>query len=327
MNAKRWALALAMLGLLHTSTAYADSPAEAEATTRFEEGNTLWGQGKHEEARLKYVQAYAVLKKPGVLFNLARAEMQVGHTVEAYVRFREFLKLPQTDMDRSLMARKYLAELGKKVSLITTSPATPHGTKVVVDGKVEGEVPLVDPIAVTPGKHDVILRYADQEKKTPVSCPLQETVTVELVPNAPQAGVPPKGSGNPPPGGITPPPYTKEQGNWVPTIVLGIVGIGGLAVGGTMGALSASQDDELRSLSQTRPCTPTDAAACTALEDKSSSAKGLGTGAIVGYIGGGVFLGAAIVTAIVMKPWEYRVKETHVRLVPGIGGGALVGTF
>ena len=124
MSSKRWALALAFSAFLYPQAALADSPAEQEAHVRFEEGNALWAQGKHEPARLKYLQAYAVVKSMGVVFNLARAEMQLGHDVAAYERYREFLKLPQTDMDRSLLARKYMVELGQKVSQIALSAGT-----------------------------------------------------------------------------------------------------------------------------------------------------------------------------------------------------------
>ena len=106
-----------------------------------------------------------------------------------------------------------------------------------------------------------------------------------------------------------------------------MLSVGGLAAGGTFGALSASQDDELRSLSQTRPCRPQDAAACAALVNKASSANGLGTASVIGYLGGGVLIGAAVVTAMVMKPWEFRVKDARLTVVPGLGGGALVGAF
>ena len=63
------------------------------------------------------------------------------------------------------------------------------------------------------------------------------------------------------------------------------------------------------------------------MEDKASSASGLGTGSVIGYVGGGLFIGAAVVTAVVMKPWEFRVKEARVTVVPGLGGAALVGSF
>jgi len=95
MNVKRCLAPFALTAvLLLAPAARADAQAEAEAAARFEEGNKLWQYGNHEAARLKYVQAYAVLKADGVLFNLARAEMTVGHTEEAYRLFREFLKRP-----------------------------------------------------------------------------------------------------------------------------------------------------------------------------------------------------------------------------------------
>lgn len=318
MNAKNTTAALfAAATVLVAPMAHADTPAETEAKARFEEGNKAWGAGKHEEARLKYVQAYAVLKFPGVLFNLARAEMTVGRDVEAYKLFRDFLKMPQTDLDRSMLARKYYGELAKKVSLVTVSATTPKGTKVIIDGVDSGETPLAEPIVVAAGTHDIVLRYADKEKKSPVSCPLSQTVTVELEVKDDKG-----------PGPITPPPGEKGTNpSWVPTLVLGGVGVAGLVVGGVMGALSSSQNDELKSLSATSPCRTGSGVACSELEDKASSASGLGTGAVIGYVGGGVFLGAAIVTAVVMKPWQARVKETKVQFVPGFGGGALMGTF
>jgi len=296
--------------------ASADTPSEIEANARFEEGTRLWRAGKYEEARVKLVQAYAVLKKPGVLYNLALAEMTLGHSDEAFRLIREFLKMPQTDMDRSLEARKYLSELRKKVSLISLSERTPKGTRVMVDGVEAGVAPLSDPIVVKPGKHEIVLRYGADEKKETPDCAASETVAVELLPKEE-----PKGPGGPVTG---PAPYTTEHGNWVPTVVLGVAGVAGLGIGGVLGALSTSHDDELRSLS-TRPCRESDPA-CK-LESEASAARGLGAGSMIGYIGGGVFLGAAIVTAAVMKPWQVRVRETRVQFVPGLGGGALVGTF
>jgi len=221
-------------------------------------------------------------------------------------------------MDRSLLGRKYHAELSKKVSLITVSEKTPKGTKIVVDGVEAGEAPLADPIVVKPGKHEVELKYGPDERKEPTECPVAQTVTVELVLKGPAKG---------PEGPIQgPAPYTTEYGNWVPTVVLGGVGVAGLALGGVMGALSSSHDDEAKSLSATTRCNPGEPA-CAKLESEVSSARGLGTVSLIGYIGGGVFLGAAIVTAAVMKPWAVRVREAHVQLVPGLGGAALVGTF
>jgi len=116
-------------------------------------------------------------------------------------------------------------------------------------------------------------------------------------------------------------------------VVLGVVGVAGLATGAVLGALSASSDDELKLISVGAPCPRPGAPGCQALEDAASKASGLGTGSIVGYVGGGVFLGAAVVSAIVLRPWatpspRERGRVTLVPVVgPGGGGGALVGRF
>lgn len=318
----RTALGLAV-GLATVAAGGADARAEDaathEATQRFEEGNALWERGEHEQARLKYVQAWAVLKKPGVLFNLARAEQHEGRTLDAYLHFREFLKLPQTDAARTELAKKFFADLGTKVSLITLAPGTPRGTQVRVDGVVAGEAPLAEPIAVLAGPHEVVVSFGEKRRKRPVACPAERTVVVELDGD----------SGTP-----APPPAEREPGgSWTVPVVLGVVGVAGLATGAVLGALSASSDDELKLISVGAPCPRPGAPGCQALEDAASKASGLGTGSIVGYVGGGVFLGAAVVSAIVLRPWatpnpRERGRVTLVPVVgPGGGGGALLGRF
>ncbi len=274
-----------------------------------------WAAGKHEEARLKYVQAYAVLKFPGVLFNLARAEMTVGRDVEAYKLFRDFLKMPQTDLDRSMLARKYYGELAKKVSLVTVSATTPKGTKVIIDGVDSGETPLAEPIVVAAGTHDIVLRYADKEKKSPVSCPLSQTVTVELEVKDDKG-----------PGPITPPPGEKgEKGSWLVPGVLAGVGVVGLGVGIGLGAASGAKGGDAATLARGGACADLGSAACKEAQDGASSASGLGTGSVIGYVAGGAFLGAAVISTLIIKPWVERPRRITIH--PGFGGATVVGTF
>jgi hypothetical protein len=93
---------------------------------------------------------------------------------------------------------------------------------VIIDGVDAGETPLAEPIVVAAGTHDIVLRYADKEKKSPVSCPLSQTVTVELeVKDDKDPKVP-----------ITPPPAEKgEKGSWLVPGVLAGVGVVGLGSG------------------------------------------------------------------------------------------------
>jgi hypothetical protein len=256
-----------------------------------------------------------VLKFPGVLFNLARAEMTVGRDVEAYKLFRDFLKMPQTDLDRSMLARKYYGELAKKVSLVTVSATTPKGTKVIIDGVDSGETPLAEPIVVAAGTHDIVLRYADKEKKSPVSCPLSQTVTVELEVKDDKG-----------PGPITPPPGEKgEKGSWLVPGVLAGVGVVGLGVGIGLGAASGSKGGDAATLARGGACADLGSPACKEAQDRASSASGLGTGSVIGYVAGGAFLGAAVISTLIIKPWVERPRRITIH--PGFGGATVVGTF
>src|SRR4051812_24493479 len=74
----------------------APSPADtplAEARARFNEGIILADAGNHEGARLKFNQAWGLLKSPAVLYNLARAEQLSGHPLEALEHYRLFGKM------------------------------------------------------------------------------------------------------------------------------------------------------------------------------------------------------------------------------------------
>src|SRR5947209_14172033 len=86
------ALAISALGAPATARA-ADPPSVEmrEAEERFKEGLGLHDRGKDEEARAKFLQAWAVLKNPNVLFNLARSEQLSHHDVDAYVHYRAYL--------------------------------------------------------------------------------------------------------------------------------------------------------------------------------------------------------------------------------------------
>jgi hypothetical protein len=242
--------------------------------------------------------------------------MTVGHDVEAYRLFRDFLKMPQTDLDRSMLARKYYGELAKKVSLVTVSATTPKGTKVIIDGVDAGETPLAEPIVVTAGTHDIVLSYADKEKKSPVSCPLSQTVTVEL-----EVKDDPKGP-------ITPPAEKGEKGSWLVPGVLAGVGVVGLGVGIGLGAASGSSASDAKALAQGGACADLESANCHEAKDKESATSGLATGSIIGYAAGGALVAAAVISAVVIAPWKERPrKNLGLWVAPSQSGGAIGGSF
>jgi hypothetical protein len=106
--------------------------------------------------------------------------------------------------------------------------------------------------------------------------------------------------------------------------VLAGVGVVGLGVGIGLGAVSSGADSDARALGSGVRCNV--AAECPTVGDKVSSLNSTGTGSVVGYVAGGAFLGAAVVSALILKPWR-TARGASAQVVPGFGGVSLVGSF
>ena len=59
-----------------------DEGAKHDAQARFEEGMKRVRSGDFEGGRLAFIQAYAVLKNPDILWNLALSELKSSHPLE-----------------------------------------------------------------------------------------------------------------------------------------------------------------------------------------------------------------------------------------------------
>jgi tetratricopeptide (TPR) repeat protein len=86
----RWGMVTAALVLAVSSSAKADDDrANREAEARFKEGLARVKSKDFEAARLSFEQAYAVLHRPLILWNLALSEEKTSHTLEALGHFRQ----------------------------------------------------------------------------------------------------------------------------------------------------------------------------------------------------------------------------------------------
>ena len=71
-------------------------------------------------------------------------------------------------------------------------------------------------------------------------------------------------------------------------------------------------------------------ASCVRLQGSLDSASSQRTGASIALVGGGVLVGAAVISALVIRPWETRaIREGYVlpMMGPGLGGAAVGGRF
>ena len=123
-------------------------------------------RARHEPARLKFQQAWAVFKAPAVLYNLARAEQLTGHDLEALEHFRLFLKVGATDVKITDAmrdkAKQNAAELARKVGQVDIE--VPPTARVSVDGKPLDETPK-EPVPVQPGRHTIEATFDGRVQK------------------------------------------------------------------------------------------------------------------------------------------------------------------
>jgi len=178
-------------------SASAQDIATAEARARFEEGIKHAEAGDHEAARLKFNQAWALVKSPAILYNLARAEQLSGHPVEALEHWRQFAKLPPdpkvTDAQRQRAAEN-ITELSRKVGQIQVE--APPGARVSVDGHAI-DPGRTDPVAVAPGKHTVEAIVDGKVRSVTVDCPAGAITSAKLTENSSPGGAAPEPSPSP----------------------------------------------------------------------------------------------------------------------------------
>jgi PEGA domain len=140
-------------------------PQVVQARARFEEGIKAYDAGRYEQARLAFLQTYALKKDPGVLLNLAFASVKSGHALDGQKYFKQYLAdAPSTATKERGAASDGLKEAEGALGRIeVTGP--PKGV-VLVDGVEVGAAPLAEPVAVDPGEHAITLKTPDGVAQT-----------------------------------------------------------------------------------------------------------------------------------------------------------------
>ncbi len=321
----------------------AQDTATAEARARFEEGIKHAEAGDHEAARLKFNQAWALVKSPAILYNLARAEQLSGHHVEALDHYRQFAKLPPdpkvTDVQRQRAAES-ITELSKKVGQIAVE--APAGARISVDGRPV-DPGNTDPIPVTPGKHVVEAIAGGKVKTVDVECPAGTITKAKLVDDAQQAGSATATPGPAPEANAsrvddaaTAPPAATDAGSsfWTGGRIAGLgVFAGGLAALGVgvvfqLGAAdSKAEADKIRTaLPSSSACTDqandandANEELCGALEKNVDEQRQRETLRTAFFIGGGALVVGGAVLFLVSPP-KSEAPRTGMRVLPFMSG-------
>jgi hypothetical protein len=293
-------LAPALLVLAVTTVS---SPAAADAAVEHETARALMDDGDRAfraadfaSARASYLQARALVRAPTTGLAVAEAEERLGRFVEARDSALEVTRMPPAageppvfaesrELARALAAR-VLARIG--VLVLTLQPDAACGpTELSIDGARWPAEALGAPLRLDPGPHRIQARAEGCEAvERSVEVPAGASLPLVLELHTPSAAA--KGAGaldTPPP--MRPPAAPREDAaarRSIPTGALALMGIGvvGVAVGVTAGAVSLSKTGSVReACGNTR---------CAAGEDDYQAASSAGWiangGFAVGVLGG-----------------------------------------
>lgn len=277
-------LAMPVVGLAQTDAE------KVEAQARFDEGLKSHDTGNEQEARLKFTQAWAVLKRPNVLFNLARSEQLSNHPLDALLHFRDFVKMPGISSQDKGDAERRMLELQRQVGRVEVQGA-PEGAQVLIDDRWTGEsAPVLGEIYGMPGKHVLEVRTSTRSYRKEADLRAHETTSVSFAEDV---------RANPPEGWRPPEVQLRKQAFPPPTgaMIVGGLGLVGLGFGIGFGVASSSAADANAARAATAGgicTTQPEAQICVDARAARDSQQLAAVVSVVSYVGGGVLVGAAL---------------------------------
>ncbi|WP_438027959.1 PEGA domain-containing protein [Sorangium sp. So ce233] len=309
----------------------ATTPAVAEETDAltdkarqlYEEGRQAAAAGKWADAHASFLAAWAIKPHYQIASNLGVTCLKLGRNREAAEYLTRYLReAPATKVKERQSAEASLKEALAKVASVTVQ-AAPAGAEVMVDGVAVGKAPLVDPVFLEPGKHEIRARL---EGHVPAARPItavaggRETMMLQLE-RAPSAQV----------GGrvdTSIPPLSETPRDDVRTAVLvggGIAAGAGVAAGVILTVMansraSEAEDKRNRLFAQgynDSSCRGMSMPGCTDLRDTVYAKVDLSNAAFWSFVAGGAIGAGTLVYGLVTsKPVE---PAPGVRVAPLLG--------
>jgi hypothetical protein len=310
-----------------------------EAKTHFEVAVKLFEKEKWSEALTEFTASHAVVSSPNASFMMGRCLDKLGRSDEAYntlidvdAEAKGIDKYKQTQQQASDLR----SELAKKVGLLKVAVVSPPSG--VVTSSIKGsDVAVGREHAVMPGAFEANVIVDGKPAKAEqgnIAAGESKTVTFDLT-VAPKPVEPKPIDTQPLPqppqpnpiGPVTPLPKkgTSSTGYYVGAVILGVVGVGGFAVGIPFGVFAKNGKDELDAACPNFHCKMSDAA----LQTKKDSIDQDALIATIGFVAGGVASAGAITLAIVgaTRPKSRDADQPSVGFVIGPGSMGLDGTF
>jgi hypothetical protein len=284
---------------------------KAAAEALFSEGRSLASTGKCDEAIPKFQASQKLDPGVGTLLNLADCYEQVGKTASAWAEYREVIALARAagSKEREELATQKAKALEPKLSRLAIKVSgDASGLSITRDGEALESAELGVAIPVDPGTH-VIEASAPGKQKFSQSVEVgkdgdSKVVEIPALADGGEAG-PGPGPGEPAKSG-----GGSAQGTM--GLVMGGVGIVGVAVGAVFGLSASSKWKDAKAECSDYPygC----GSEGVALQDDAKSAATIST---IGFIAGGVLLagGAAL--------WLTAGSGDEQAVAVGVGPGTL----
>jgi hypothetical protein len=153
----RRALLLAT-ALLLARAADADPDPDSEARRLFDVGNKAYDAGRYEDALKDYQQAFALVPRPNLLFNIAKTFQQLGDETDAWAAYHDFLDNAETTNPHFSEAEEAMHSLEPKVLVDLDVNTTPHGAAVFLDDEPKPRAVTPATLKIPPGAHRLVFR-------------------------------------------------------------------------------------------------------------------------------------------------------------------------
>src|ERR1019366_4309896 len=310
MSSLRWltrAAALAVSAAIAGVPMTARAPGaceQAAAEALFKQGRDLMTAGRFAEACPKLAESERLDPATGTLLNLASCYERNGQLASAWVTYKEAASASQKaeQPERVQLARRKAAELEPRLptlTIVVTLAADRPDLQIKRDGDPVGRAAWGAAIPVDPGAHAVDATAAGRK-------PWHGEGSVEG--QGTQTAIE----------GAAPPPASHGPTQRVLGVMVGVVGVAGVALGAVFGEMAKSDNNEASGHCLNDMACDPQALSLT------SSARREATASTIGFVAGGALLAGGVVlflTAPAHSPQSAGQPARRVRLSPLVGAG------
>jgi hypothetical protein len=320
---------LATVGIARADT-------KEEARRHFDRAVELVDDGQLEGALVEFQRSYDLTQHFAVLYNIGQVLVSLARPVEAYDAYQRYLAAGGS-LVPSARRTEVEKEMARQKARIATLDVRglPEGASLRVDGKEMGKAPLAAPLRVAVGKHVVAASaegYAATTTEVTVAGEDYKVVSLVMTKNAVQAApaaAPVASLATP----VSPPPVAPALGAplvieapaapparepmsklRIAGIVMGAVGVAGLAAAGGFwlaaksrheDALTANDSDQDRA------------------ESLQSEAEGFVKATNISLVAGGTLVGLGVAAFFLGAPKAPAPVGTGVQayVLPSVGVG------